>query len=198
MTKTLPKFHQLSQKLSQGKDWTVHRLASPQEAGSSTGRTHNEGLSDDHLPRCNRSPGPAPHALQSATPMTHHNRDQFPHSLAREVVRGIALLPEQARLFRLPGSMPRENGTHRNESEFNASLHVDAPCSLLVLSCWLKTAGPLPKGSRRARRARRPHRGSYSHEQCSPLLHRPFPTDLQTLRASPHHFGENKGIAHEV
>lgn len=47
VTKTLPKFHQLSQKLSQGKDWTVHRLASPQEAGSSTGRTHNEGLSDD-------------------------------------------------------------------------------------------------------------------------------------------------------
>lgn len=68
------------------------------------------------------------------------------------------------------------------------SFHVDAPCSLLVLSCWLRSAGPLPTQSARPRRA-----GSPSH--CS---HCPIPMHLQALQSAPHHFGEDKGVAHEV
>lgn len=42
------------------------------------------------------------------------------------------------------------------------SLHVDAPCSLLVPSCWLTTAGFFPKQSERTRQAQSSGpRGSY-------------------------------------
>lgn len=42
-----------------------------------------------------------------------------------------------------------------------------------------------------------PARGQLPPELRSPPLHGPCPTDLRTLW-SAHHFGENKGVAHEV
>lgn len=79
------------------------------------------------------------------------------------------------------------------------SLHVDAPCSLLVPSGWLKSAGPLPRWSRRARggRGRQPVSSCLPELRSPPLLC-PCPTGLRTLRSAPHHFGENEGVAHEV
>lgn len=74
------------------------------------------------------------------------------------------------------------------------SLHVDAPCSLLVLSC----GGPSLSGAGGHGGLQAPGPwAATSPELRSPPLHGPCPTDLRTLW-SAHRFGENKGIAHEV
>ena len=70
------------------------------------------------------------------------------------------------------------------------SLSVDAPCSLLVLSCWLESARLVEQ---EGEEASKPPACGQLPASCA--HHRPT---APSLWPAPHHFGENEGVAHEV